>query len=255
MSILGNMKTGNPAFTAVPGTVFQDWAAVDRRSTTMTVTGTATKALALLAVLAACAAVAWTQADKAMISRGMVGGAVIGGLVFAFATIFKPTWAPYTAPLYAACQGFFLGAVSNIINQQFPGIAIQAVGLTFGVMFLMLTIYATRIIRVTDQLTRAIVAATGAIALLYLVTMALGFFGIRVPFIFGAGPIGIAFSLFVVGLAAFNLLLDFDFIERQAAYGAPKRMEWYGAFGLMVTLIWLYLEILRLLMKLQSDRR
>ncbi|MEO6810935.1 MAG: Bax inhibitor-1/YccA family protein, partial [Isosphaeraceae bacterium] len=145
--------------------------------------------------------------------------------------------------------------ISNLFNQRYPGIATQAVGLTFGVLFVMLFLYGSRIIKVTQKLVVGIVAATGAVALLYIVTMVLSLFHIQVPFIFGAGPIGIGFSLFVVGLAAFNLLLDFDVIERGAATGAPKYMEWYGAFGLMVTLIWLYLEILRLLAKLQSRDR
>jgi uncharacterized YccA/Bax inhibitor family protein len=123
-----------------------------------------------------------------------------------------------------------------------------------GTLFVMLVLYSTRIIKVTQRLTTGIIAATGAVALLYFVTIILSFFHVSVPFIHSAGPIGIAFSLFVVALAAFNLLLDFDYIEKSAAYGAPKSMEWYGAFGLIVTLVWLYLEILRLLQKLQ-DRR
>ena len=135
-----------------------------------------------------------------------------------------------------------------------PGIVFQAVALTGGTLFCMLFAYTTGLIKVTDRLRAGIVAATGAIALVYLVSIGLSFFGMSVPFIHGATPIGIGFSLFVVGLAAFNLLLDFDFIEQGARNDAPKYMEWYGAFGLMVTLVWLYLEILRLLRKLQ-DRR
>ncbi len=253
MSSIPNMKTGNPAFT-MAGDVFQDWAYADRRASTMTVAGTAYKALGLLIILTVTAAISWTQVNNATLSGGLMMGALIGGLILGFATVFKPTWAPITAPLYAACEGFFLGALSNLFNQRYPGIATQAVSLTFATLFVMLLIYGTRLIRVTDGLIRAVVAATGAIALVYLVTIVLGFFGVSVPFIFGSGPIGIAFSLFVVGLAAFNLLLDFDFIENQSRAGAPKHLEWYGAFGLMVTLIWLYLEILRLLAKLQ-DRR
>jgi uncharacterized YccA/Bax inhibitor family protein len=199
--------------------------------------------------------VAWSQVNNQTLSQGMLIGALIGGLVLAFATIFKPTWAPYTGPLYAACQGFFLGAVTNIVNQFYPGIAVQAVSLTFGVTFLMLFLYGTRIIRVTDKLAAGIAAATGAIFLVYLATWVLGFFGVRVPYIHESGMIGIGFSVFVVGLAAFNLLLDFAFVERGAYQGAPKYMEWYAAFGLMVTLIWLYMEILRLLMKLQDYQR
>lgn len=245
-------KTGNPAFS---GTIYDDWARADLRGQAMTVQGTALKALVLLAILTATASVSWTQAGRGELNVMLVIGSGIAGFVLALATIMRKTWAPITAPLYAACQGLFLGAISNLFNQRYPGIATQAVGLTFGVLFIMLFLYGTRIIKVTDKLVMGIVAATGAVALLYLVTLILGFFHIQVPFIFGAGPIGIGFSLFVVGLAAFNLLLDFDVIERGAATSAPKFMEWYGAFGLMVTLIWLYLEILRLLAKLQSRDR
>jgi len=173
-------------------------------------------------------------------------------------TIFKPSFAPWTAPVYAAFEGIFLGTLSYIIENQlgraYPGIAIQAVSLTAGTLCIMLFVYATGLVKVTDRLRAGIVAATGAICLVYLVAFALSFFGVAVPFIQSATPIGIGFSLFVVGLAAFNLLLDFDFIEKGARLEAPKYMEWYGAFGLMVTLVWLYLEILRLLRKLQ-DRR
>lgn len=242
-------KTGNPAFA---GTIFDDWALADRRGQTMTIQGTSLKGLVLLAILTATASVSWSQAGRGDLNMMLVFGSGIVGFVLALATIMRKTWAPVTAPLYAACQGLLLGAISNLFNQRFPGIATQAVGLTFGVLFIMLFLYGSRIIKVTDKLVMGIVAATGAVALLYIVTMVLSFFQIQVPFIFGAGPIGIGFSLFVVGLAAFNLLLDFDVIERGAATGAPKYMEWYGAFGLMVTLIWLYLEILRLLAKLQS---
>lgn len=255
-SLTGNMQTGNPVFHMAmdQGTIYQDWAQSERRSTTMTVEGTALKALGLLVVLTICAAVSWTQVQNQTLSGGLLIGSAIGGLIVGLVTSFKPTLAPFTAPLYAALEGFFLGAVSNLFEQRYPGIATQAVGLTFAVMFIMLGLYSFRVIRVTDQLARAIVAATGALALVYLVTFVLGLFGVMVPSIFAYGPIGIAMSVFVVGLAAFNLLLDFDFIERSASQGAPKSMEWFGAFGLMVTLVWLYLEILRLLAKLQSNR-
>ncbi len=254
-SIFGNTKTGNPAFRAASGTIFDDWAHADRRVSTMTVAGTAYKALALLVVLTICAAISWSQVENGTISRGLLVGSMIVGMVVALATIFRPTWAPYTSPLYAAAEGFFLGAISNIFEKMYgQGIAFQAVGLTFATLFVMLVLYSTRTIRVTDQLTRIIVGATGAVALVYIVSMLLNMFGMHVPYIHSSGPIGIGFSVFVVGLAAFNLLLDFDFIETQSRRGAPKSMEWYGAFGLMVTLIWLYLEILRLLAKLQSNR-
>jgi uncharacterized YccA/Bax inhibitor family protein len=177
----------------------------------------------------------------------------IGGLVLAIVTIFKPKVARITAPLYALAQGLMLGAISHIYEVDFNGIVLQAIGLTIGVFVMMLVLYATGTIKVTDRLRTGIIAATGAVFLVYLVSIVLSFFGVDVPMIHDAGPIGIGFSLLVVGIAAFNLLLDFDFIERGVAMGAPKYMEWFGAFGLMVTLIWLYLEILRLLGKLRSQ--
>jgi uncharacterized YccA/Bax inhibitor family protein len=148
-----------------------------------------------------------------------------------------------------------LGGVSLIYETQYQGIVFNAVGLTLGTLAVLLLAYSSGLIRPSENFKLGIVAATGAVALLYLVSMVLGFFGRTVPFIHDSGPIGIGFSLFVVGLAALNLVLDFDFIERGAALGAPKYMEWVGAFGLLVTLVWLYLEMLRLLAKLQDRRR
>jgi uncharacterized YccA/Bax inhibitor family protein len=246
------VRTSNPAFASE--TIYADWAAADRRGAVMTVQGTALKTLLLLLILTATAGWSWSQASLGAINGPLVLGSAVVGFVVALLTIFRPTLAPYTSPLYAAAEGVFLGAFSNLINQRYPGIAVQAVGLTLATLFCMLVVYGTGLVRVTDRLRTGIIAATGAVALVYLVTLVLGLFGARVPYIHDAGPIGIAFSLFVVGLAAFNLLLDFDFIERGARGEAPKYLEWYGAFGLMVTLIWLYLEILRLLRKIQ-DRR
>ncbi len=154
--------------------------------------------------------------------------------------------------MYALLEGLALGGISAIFDFRYPGIAIQAVGLTFGTLFVLLAIYSTGIIKVTDKMRIGIIAATGGIALFYLLEMVLGFFGVHFVAVNGSGPIGIAFSLFVVAIAALNLVLDFDFIERGVAFGAPKYMEWYGAFGIMVTLVWLYLEILRLLSKMRS---
>jgi uncharacterized YccA/Bax inhibitor family protein len=229
----------------------------------MTVQGTAVKTMALLAILAVTATWSW----RALASGDLPGGYLaitisgIAGFIVAMITIFKPTLAPVTAPIYAAVEGVFLGAISQIIELKYGdrvegagGIVMQAVSLTGGVLFVMMFVYATRIIRVTQKLQMAIVASTGALALFYIISMVLSMFGFGTMGVFTASPIGIGFSLFVVGLAAFNLLLDFDFIEKSAQHEAPKSMEWYGAFGLMVTLIWLYLEILRLLMKL-ADRR
>jgi uncharacterized YccA/Bax inhibitor family protein len=176
----------------------------------------------------------------------------IGGFITAMVTIFKKTWSPVTAPLYALLEGLVLGAISALLEKVYPGIAIQAVGLTFGVLFCLLFAYSSRMIRVTAKFRLGVVAATGAIAVTYLVDMVLHFFGIQIPFIHQSGFWGIAFSVVVVIIASLNLVLDFDFIESGTQSGAPKYMEWYGAFGLMVTLIWLYLEILRLLSKLRD---
>jgi uncharacterized YccA/Bax inhibitor family protein len=179
-------------------------------------------------------------------------GALIGGLVLAIITIFKPKLARVTGVLYAAAEGLLLGAISHLYEVQFKGIALQAVGLTIGVFAMMLFLYATRIIRVTEKLRTGVIAATGAVFLVYMASILLRIFGADVPFIHDAGPLGILFSVVVVGIAAFNLLLDFDFIDRGVAAGAPRYMEWYAAFGLLVTLVWLYLELLRLLSKLRS---
>jgi uncharacterized YccA/Bax inhibitor family protein len=194
---------------------------------------------------------ATTAPDRAM-GLSVVG--VIGGLVAAMVTIFKKSWAPVTAPIYAVLEGLFLGSISALFEARYPGIAITAVGLTFGTLFALLLVYRAGIIRVTDRFRLGVVAATGGIALFYFLTFILGFFGIRFTSVFGSGLIGIGFSLFVVIIAALNLVLDFDFIESGVAASAPKYMEWYGGFALLVTLVWLYLEILRLLGKLR-DRR
>jgi uncharacterized YccA/Bax inhibitor family protein len=172
----------------------------------------------------------------------------------AMVTIFKPTWSPITAPMYAALQGLALGGISAFFEQRYPGIVIQAIALTFGTLAVLLMAYTTGVIKATENFKLGVASATGAVFLVYMSTMVLGFFGISVPFIHEGGLIGIIFSLVVVVIAALNLVLDFDFIETGVERGAPKFMEWYAAFGLMVTLVWLYLEILRLLAKLQSRR-
>jgi len=174
------------------------------------------------------------------------------GLGIAILTVFKPKLARFTAPVYALLEGALLGAISHVYEVRFEGIVLQAFGLTVGVFALLLFLYATRIIKVTENLRMGIVAATGAVFVVYLVSMVMRLFGVDVPFIHDSGPIGILFSLAVVVIASLNLVLDFDFIERGAAAGAPRYMEWYGAFGLLVTLVWLYLELLRLLSKLRS---
>jgi uncharacterized YccA/Bax inhibitor family protein len=174
------------------------------------------------------------------------------GLGLAFLTIFKPKFARITAPLYALAQGLMVGAITHLYEIQTQGIALQAVGLTAGVFAMMLFLFATRIVKVTNKLRTGIIAATGAVCVVYLVSIVASLFGAEVPFLHESSLIGIGISLVIVGVAAANLLLDFDFIERGIQAGAPRYMEWYAAFGLMMTLVWLYLELLRLLGKLRS---
>jgi uncharacterized YccA/Bax inhibitor family protein len=169
-------------------------------------------------------------------------------------TCFKPQWASITGPLYAIAEGLFVGALSALCETMVPGIALQAVLLTLGVFLALLAAYSMRLIKATENFKLGIVAATGGICLVYIASMVLGMFGINIPYIHESGLIGIGFSVVVVIIAALNLVLDFDFIENGCTHGAPKYMEWYAAFGLLVTLVWLYVEILRLLMKLAARR-
>jgi len=221
----------------------------------MTLQGTVNKTGLLLLCVVATAAWTWGLAHSETPEAAMpwlIGG-VFGGLVAALVTIFKRSWAPITAPLYALLEGLALGGISAFFERSYPGIAIEAVGLTFGVLFVMLVAYKTGVIRATERFKLGVIAATGGIAVFYLVAMVLGLFHVSVGILYSSSAWGIGFSLFVVIIAALNLVLDFDMIETGVRIGAPKYMEWYGAFGLMVTLIWLYLEILRLLAK--SRRR
>ncbi len=222
---------------------------------TMTVGGVVSASAVLLMLVVAAGWFGWAAVDAGpdqVTVPGWLLPVLLGGFGIAILTIFKPKLARFTAPVYAIVEGLVLGAISHLYESQFQGIALQAFGLTVGVFALMLFLYATRIIEVTQNLRTGIVAATGAVLLVYVFSFVLRLFGATVPFIHDAGPVGILFSLVVVGIAALNLVLDFDFIERGAAVGAPKYMEWYGAFGLLVTLVWLYLELLRLLAKLRS---
>ena len=221
----------------------------------MTLKGTIDKSFLLLIVLMATAFWPWSQmvnGDAQTIYPTMLVGA-LGGLVLAIVISFKANLAPYLAIPYAALEGLFVGAVSAIFEQRYHGIAIQAVGLTFGVLAVLLVAYRLGLIRVTAQFRAMVIGATGGIALLYLATWILGFFHVAVPVLYAATPLGIGISLVIVGVAALNLVLDFDLIERGVAGGAPKYMEWYSAFGLLVTLVWLYFELLRLLSKVRRN--
>jgi len=251
-------KTANPALGQNTFSDFQNsqtgGSMVDAAQR-MTLSGTINKTGILL--LCAVATAAWTwnsfmQTHDLSFAGPAIMIGVIGGLIFGVITSFKRQWSPVTAPIYALLEGLFLGAFSAMMELRFPGIAIQSVALTFGTCFCMLLAYRSGMIRATQRFTVGVIAATGGIALLYFASMILGFFHVQIPGIFGSGPIGILFSLGVVVIAALNLILDFSFVEEGAAHGAPKYMEWYSAFALMVTLVWLYLEVLRLLSKFRS---
>ncbi len=242
----GNPGLNDSTFTRVPRVGFGEQP--------MTVAGTVNKSFLLLVVMMVCALWPWSQASAGNIQAvgGLVTLGAIGGFILALIISFKPTTAPYLAVPYAALEGVVLGAISAMFEARYPGIAIEAIGGTFAVSFVMLVLYRTRVIRVTDRLCAVVMGAMFGIVLLYVGAWILSFFHVVVPFINSGGPLGIAFSVFVIGVAAFMLTLDFDMIERGAAAGAPQYMEWYGAFGLMVTLVWMYVEMLRLLAKLQQ---
>ncbi len=219
----------------------------------MTLDGVVNRTGMLLMLAVAGAIYPWSLATAGQdVSLYMIGGA-IGGLVLALITSFKPAWAAMTAPAYALVEGLFLGAISGYFELRYPNIAVQAVGLTLGTAGALLFVYRMRIIKVTENFRMGVVAATGGIFLFYMASWVLSFFGIHIPYIHESGLIGIGFSLVVVVIASLNLVLDFDFIESGVRSGAPKQMEWYAAFGLMVTLVWLYIEFLRLLSKLRDD--
>lgn len=243
------MRSGNPALTS------KTFEGLAGNGATMTLQGTVNKTAILLALTSMAAIWVWDrfflyQEPQAVLPLILIGA--IGGFVVALLTIFVKKIAAYTSPVYAVLEGLAIGGISAFYESKFPGIVIQAVGLTFGTLACLLLAYRSGLIRATENFKLGVVAATGAIAVLYLVDLVMAFFGHRIGFIHEGGPVGIGFSLVVVTIAAFNLVLDFDFIEEGVAKGAPKYMEWYGAFGLLVTLVWLYLEILRLLSKLRK---
>ena len=255
------IRSGNPALKESTFLDLGSGAVVSRDAGAMTLNGTVNKTGILLLLAVLTAAFAWSQSVTVgpdgvpTIAPGVVGymlGGAIGGFILALITIFKKAWSPVTAPLYALVEGFFLGSISAMYELRFDGIVFQAVLLTFGTLFALLMAYRSGLIKATENFKLGVVAATGGIFLVYLATIVLGLFNINIPLIHESGIVGIGFSLFVIVIAALNLVLDFDFIENGVEQGAPKYMEWYGAFGLMVTLVWLYLEFLRLLSKLNS---
>jgi len=235
-------RSGNPAFTKNFGGSAYDLPLNQR----MTLDGAVNKTGILLGLCFTGAFVGWNMPTLTM-------PAWIIGIILGFVTIFRsPAKSGSTAPLYALSQGIFLGGITLFFEAQFPGIAIQAIGLTFGILASLLFCYKSGLIKPTENFRLMIFSATMGIALLYFISIMIGLFGGGIPLIHSNGLFGIGFSLFVVSIAALNLVLDFDFIEEGAEKGMLKYMEWYGAFALMVTLIWLYLEILRLLAKMRS---
>lgn len=250
-------KSGNPVLSEkkFTDTVLDDLVINENA---MTVRGTLNKFGFLFLMVMGTAFYSWKEFSQGGNVQPLIWTGALGGLVVALVITFKKEWAPYLAPAYALLEGLFVGAISAYYDyafaQQAPYIIITAVGLTFGTAIAMYLLYSFRIIRATEKFRAIIFTATAGIAIFYLITMVLRMFGMDVPFIHEGSTFGIIFSLFVVGIAALNLILDFDMIERGAESGAPKYMEWYGAFGLLVTIVWLYLEILRLLAKLSSRR-
>lgn len=250
-------KTSNPAlgantFRNIPGSL--NGGTIDAAAR-MTLNGTINKTGILLVCAMATAAWTWNsflQTRDLSVAGPMVMMGALGGFIVAMVTTFKKDWSPVTAPIYALLEGLVLGGLSAVFDMRYPGIAMEAVGLTFGTLFVLLLAYRSGLIKVTQKFRLGVVAATGGIALFYFLQIILGFFGINFSTVNGPSPIGIAFSFFVVAIAALNLVLDFDFVEQGVTYGVPKYMEWYAAFGIMVTLVWLYLEILRLLAKTRS---
>lgn len=248
-------KSGNPALSEkrFKDTVLDD---VVTHENAMTVKGTLQKFGFLFLMVMGTSFYSWKEfADGGNVVPLILIGA-IGGFVIAITLMFKKEWSPFLSPAYALLEGLFLGAISAYYNFAFadkaPGIVINAVGLTFGTAIAMYLLYSFRIIRATEKFKAIVITATAGIAVFYLITLVLSFFGIRIPFLHEGSMLGIGFSLFVVALAALNLIIDFDMIEKGAELGAPKYMEWFGAFGLLVTIVWLYLEILRLLSKISK---
>ncbi len=253
-------KSGNPALSEK---TFQQSIVVDQ-SEVMTERGTLNKFFLLFLLVMGTATYTWRAHSQGVDVTGWMILGVIGGLICAIVLAFKPMWGAVLAPLYALFEGAFIGGISAMYHFAFKGveqgstagggIIMQAVGLTFAVVIAMFALYRFGIIKATEKFKSVIITATAGIAVFYLLSMVLSLFHINMPLIHSSGTMGIVFSLVVVSIAALNLILDFDMIERGSAMGSPKYMEWYGAFGLLVTIVWLYIEILRLLAKMNSNK-
>ena len=240
------MRSGNPALNK---NTFKNISTDS--SNIMTIDGTVNKTIISLLILISASTYTFFSEITYLIFPGL-----IGGFIFALITIFKKEWAPYTVPIYAVLEGLALGGISAIYESMYTGIVQQAVFLTIGIFSALLFAYKTKIIKVTENFKLGVFAATGGIAIVYFISFIMSLFGseLSIMNIENASLMSIGFSFFVVIIASLNLVLDFDFIEEAAEANVPKYMEWYATFGLLITLIWLYLEILRLLAKLQSRR-
>lgn len=259
--MFSNSNYNNDGTLNVPS--YADLAGAAERPTTMTIRGTAIKAAFLLALCVISAIMSWSLIESKTVPAGlvMVGGGV-GGLVIALVLMFWHKGAAFLSPIYAICQGAFIGGISLMAATvglgkgqnaiQLEGVY-QAMFMTFGIFAAMLLLYGGRILKATPAFTKMVIVGTIGVMLAYLATMVLRLFGMSMPYIHDAGPVGIGFSVLCVALASFNLVLDFDFVENGSKAGAPKHMEWYAAFGLLATLVWLYIELLRLLSKIRSQ--
>ena len=244
-----SLRSGNPTLNAKTFTNFDMTSGLS-----MSISGTVQKTAFSLILLMTASLFTWNLPTGDPRSSGLMIMGMIGGFIVALITAFKPHLAKFTVPIYSLLQGLALGGISRFFETLYPGIVNQAIFLTFGTLAALLFAYRSGLIKPTENFKLGIVAATGGIAFVYIISFILGLFGVQVPLIHSNSNFGILFSFGVVVIAALNLVLDFDFIEEGAEIGAPKYMEWFGAFGLLVTLIWLYLEILHLLAKLQSRR-
>tara|TARA_B100001094_G_scaffold78503_1_gene74834 strand:- start:948 stop:1670 length:723 start_codon:yes stop_codon:yes gene_type:complete len=238
------MRSGNPALNKK---TFENL--TNTSGGVMTLDGAVNKTAISLLLLMCAAYYTYSNGNLSLIWPGFIGGFIV-----AMITIFKKEWSPVTVPVYAVLEGLALGGISSVYAHEYTGIVQQAIFLTFGIFATLLFAYKTKVIKPTENFKLGVFAATGGIAIVYLASFIMSMFGSGMSIMSpdNSSWMSIGFSLFVVVIASLNLVMDFDFIEEAAESGAPKYMEWYGAFGLLVTLVWLYLEILRLLAKLNG---
>ena len=247
-TIKNNMESNNPMFS---GRVLNRVGTAEGGA--MTMNGFVNRLGILLVLLLVAGGFTWNIATQ---EPGTAGALLIGGCIVGFGlaivTAFVPKISPFTSPVYAIAEGLLLGAISAILEQRFKGIVLTAALLTVTTVFGMLALYKFRILRATQGFVKGVMIATVGVALTYLLSMILNAFGVSVPYIHGNGIIGIGFSAVVLGIAALNLILDFDLVENSIVARAPKYMEWFAAFSLLITIVWIYMELLRLLSKLRS---